>query len=103
MSSVLWIVFVGVLFLVMISVLVAAHEYGHYIFARLFGMGVEEFAIGMGKKLKVWKRKEHIVPVPEDYVHDPNAISAGASFEGGSYAKTNSELIETPSGRALKE
>jgi regulator of sigma E protease len=37
-------------FLIMISVLVAAHEYGHYLFARIFKMGIEEFAIGFGKR-----------------------------------------------------
>jgi len=49
----LWIVAL----LVMISVLVAAHEYGHYLFARLFGMDVEEFAIGFGRPKWVWRRK----------------------------------------------
>ena len=45
----------GVVFLTMISILVAAHELGHYVFARLFNMGVEEFAIGFGKKpLVIW-------------------------------------------------
>ncbi len=38
-----------VVFLLLISALVAAHEYGHFLFARLCGMEVEEFAIGMGK------------------------------------------------------
>jgi regulator of sigma E protease len=87
----------------MISILVAAHEYGHYYFARLFGMGVEEFAIGMGKKLKIWRTQQHDIPVSDDYVHDPNALSAGASFEGGSIAKTNSKVIDGPDGRVLRE
>lgn len=38
-------------FLVMVSVLVFAHELGHYLVARAFHMDVEEFAIGFGKKL----------------------------------------------------
>src|SRR5579862_8513403 len=84
----------AVVFLAMISVLVAAHEYGHYVFARLFGMGVEEFAIGMGKKLKVWRRKTYRTPVASGYVHDPSAVSAGLNFEGGSVAKSDSKLIE---------
>ncbi|MCW5940732.1 MAG: site-2 protease family protein [Fimbriimonadaceae bacterium] len=45
-----------VVFLVMISVLVAAHEYGHFVAARLFGMSVEEFAIGFGKK-PIWAHR----------------------------------------------
>ena len=51
-------------FLVMISVLVAAHEYGHYLFARIFKMGVEEFAIGFGKNpIWVWMKKTHRIPL----------------------------------------
>jgi regulator of sigma E protease len=44
-------------FLIMVTILVAAHEYGHYLFARMNGMEVEEFSIGFGKKLFVWMRK----------------------------------------------
>ena len=46
----------AVTFLVMISLLVAAHEYGHFLLARLFGMDVEEFAIGFGKSKWVYHR-----------------------------------------------
>ncbi|MBS1716435.1 MAG: site-2 protease family protein [Armatimonadetes bacterium] len=46
-------------FVLLITVLVAAHELGHYAFARWFGMGVEEFAIGFGPKpLFTWMRKK---------------------------------------------
>lgn len=56
----------AVVFLLMISALVAAHELGHYLFARLFGMGVEEFAIGFGKKpLVTWMRRKYSVRNPK--------------------------------------
>jgi len=45
-------------FLLMISVLVAAHELGHFLFARLFHMDVEEFAIGFGKGKFTWMRRK---------------------------------------------
>lgn len=49
-------------FLIMLCVLVAAHEYGHYLAARMFGMGVEEFAIGFGKRpIWTWLRKSYEV------------------------------------------
>ncbi|AHX11614.1 RIP metalloprotease RseP [Neorickettsia helminthoeca str. Oregon] len=35
----------------MVSVIVFAHEFGHYIFAKMFGVKVEEFSIGFGKEL----------------------------------------------------
>lgn len=54
----------AIVFLTMISLLVAAHELGHYLFARLFGMGVEEFAIGFGKK-PLWTWMKRTYPVQE--------------------------------------
>ncbi|HWA83433.1 MAG TPA: M50 family metallopeptidase [Fimbriimonadaceae bacterium] len=103
MNTVLFDLLVAFVFLAMISILVAAHEYGHYLFARLFKMGVEEFAIGMGKKLKIWRRTETAIPIPSSYVHDPNARSAGLTFEGGSISKTSSRVVDTPQGRQLIE
>ena len=41
-------------FIVAISVLVAVHEYGHYIVGRWCGMKVLRFSIGFGKP--IWKR-----------------------------------------------
>lgn len=35
-------------FLILIGVLIFIHEFGHYFFAKLFGVKVERFAIGMG-------------------------------------------------------
>ncbi len=38
-------------FLVILGVLVFVHEFGHFIVARAFGIKVDEFSIGFGKKL----------------------------------------------------
>ncbi|MFY9234898.1 MAG: site-2 protease family protein [Fimbriimonadaceae bacterium] len=43
-----YLIVVGLTFFLMLTVLVAAHEYGHYIFARMFGMEVEAFALMLG-------------------------------------------------------
>lgn len=51
---------VAIVFLTIVTVLVAAHELGHYLFARIFKMGVEEFSIGFGKKpIWIWKRRTY--------------------------------------------
>jgi len=42
-------------FLLILTGIVVVHELGHYIFSRLFGVRVLEFAIGMGPKL--WSKK----------------------------------------------
>lgn len=53
-STILWIP----VFLLMVTVLVAAHEYGHYLFAKLNRMEVEEFSIGIGPgPLFTWMRR----------------------------------------------
>lgn len=55
----------GALSIVLVfSVLVAFHELGHYVVARWCGMLVEEFAIGFGPKLWVWRRKKFFVQDP---------------------------------------
>src|SRR5260370_35097717 len=45
------------LFLVTLSVLVVLHEYGHFILARLNGVRVTDFALGMGPTLAKWTSK----------------------------------------------
>jgi regulator of sigma E protease len=45
-------------FIIAISVLVAVHEYGHYIVGRLCGMKVLRFSIGFGKPLVIWTGKD---------------------------------------------
>ncbi|MBV8639508.1 MAG: site-2 protease family protein [Candidatus Eremiobacteraeota bacterium] len=44
-----------VTFLVMLSILVVLHEFGHFIVARRNGVKVNEFAVGMGPKLAGWR------------------------------------------------
>lgn len=41
-------------FILVLSVLVIVHEWGHYIVARICGVKVEEFAVGMGRE--IWGR-----------------------------------------------
>ncbi len=40
-----------VIALLIFGFLILIHEFGHYIMARVFGVGIKEFAIGMGPKL----------------------------------------------------
>ena len=44
-------------FLILITVVVFIHEYGHYYFARHYGVGVTDFSIGFGKELFGFKDK----------------------------------------------
>ena len=44
-------------FIILIIVVVFVHEYGHYYFARRYGVGVTDFSIGFGKELFGWNDK----------------------------------------------
>lgn len=44
-------------FAVTIMVIVAVHEYGHYLAMRLFGVRVLVFSVGFGPQLLTWKSK----------------------------------------------
>ena len=43
------------LFILILGVIVFVHEFGHFIWAKICGVYVYEFAIGMGPKL--WSKK----------------------------------------------
>ena len=49
--------FYGGVFILVLSLLVFVHEWGHYIVARLCGVKVEVFSIGFGKELFGWDGK----------------------------------------------
>ncbi len=45
-----------VAFVVALGVLIVAHEYGHYLAARLCGVKVLRFSVGFGRPLALWRR-----------------------------------------------
>ena len=44
-------------FLILIMIVVFIHEYGHYYFAKKYGVGVTDFSIGFGKEIFGWNDK----------------------------------------------
>ena len=45
-------------FIIILGLIVLVHEFGHYIFSKIFGVYVYEFSIGMGPKLLHYKKKD---------------------------------------------
>ena len=45
-------------FIIILGIIVLVHEFGHFMFAKMFGIYVYEFAIGMGPKLFHFKKGE---------------------------------------------
>lgn len=50
-------------FVIMLGVLITIHEFGHFIFARMFGVKVEVFSIGFGPAIFKWKGKETVYQI----------------------------------------
>ena len=44
-------------FIILIVVVVFIHEYGHYYFAKKYGVGVTDFSIGFGREIFGWNDK----------------------------------------------
>ena len=101
-------IFTGIAFIVALSIIVAIHEYGHYIVGRWSGIRADVFSIGFGPVLgsRVDKHgtKWQIAAVPlGGYVKfrgDANAASAGADAEM-IHQMTPEELRETMHGAPL--
>ena len=56
--------FLGILtFFVILSVLVVAHELGHFTFAKLFKVRVDEFGVGFPPRVKGWRRGETLYSI----------------------------------------
>ena len=48
-----------ILALLLLAILIVAHEFGHFMAARLMKIDVREFAVGFGPKLVGWKSKKY--------------------------------------------
>ena len=44
-------------FIILITIVVFIHEYGHYYFAKKYGVGVTDFSIGFGQEIFGWNDK----------------------------------------------
>jgi len=54
----MWILYI-LLMLLVFGVMIFIHEFGHFFTARLCGVSVKEFAIGMGPTLFSWRSKKY--------------------------------------------
>lgn len=83
------ILYTAAAFVVALSIIVAVHEYGHYIIGRLSGIKAEVFSLGFGPRLfsKVDKHgtRWQLAAIPlggyVKFLGDANAASAGADEE----------------------
>ncbi len=82
------------LFILILGVIVFIHEFGHFIFAKMNGVYVYEFAIGMGPKLIGKKGKE------TEYTLRAIPIGGFCSLAG---EEVDQDDIKVPKGRRLQD
>ncbi len=86
------------IFLIMFTVVVASHEFGHFLLAKLNGITVVEFSIGMGPSLL------HFTKGGTKYALKLLPIGGACQFEGenGLEKKEGEEIKEIPEGSFMK-
>ncbi len=87
----------AIYFIIVIGILVAIHEFGHFIAARLTGMRAEIFSIGMGKRLFGWNKVNGFTfgNLSDDIELGPNTDYRLAIFPIGGYVKISGMIDES--------
>jgi len=75
-----------IIFLLIFFVIVMGHEFGHFLIAKVNGIRVNEFAIGMGPKIAGFKKGE------TEYVLRAFPLGGACIFEGEDGLETAKEL-----------
>lgn len=74
-------------FIIVLGIIVLVHEFGHFIFAKMFGVHVYEFSLGMGPK--IWGTK----PKKDKTVYNIRAIPIGGFVQLAGEEVDNDEKI----------
>lgn len=84
-------------FIVVIGVLVFIHEFGHFIAARISGMRVDVFALGMGSRLFGWNKKTGFTwgKLPEDFDGEGHCDYRVCALPIGGYVKIAGMIDES--------
>jgi regulator of sigma E protease len=78
---------IAMMVVVMIGIIATVHEFGHYLMAKLVGVRVDEFAVGMGST-KLWAKtigetEYSIRPIPLGAFVKPAGMDPEEEFEPG--------------------
>lgn len=86
-----------ILTLVLLSIMVVIHELGHFLFAKLFGVKVLEFSVGMGPALFTTKKKKENtdIEISEQYSFTGESQNSENTIENSTSAKSEAENSDT--------
>lgn len=84
-------------FVLILGAIILVHEFGHFIFSKLFGVYVYEFSIGMGPKLLHYKKKGGETEYCLRLIPIGGFVSlAGEDADDNSKIKDNRKLFNKP-------
>ncbi|MBI5189968.1 MAG: RIP metalloprotease RseP [Nitrospirae bacterium] len=81
--------------IVALGILVFAHEFGHFIVAKMSGVGVLKFSLGFGRKLIGWKRGE------TEYMVSAIPLGGYVKMIGGEGDEDDKELTPDEKARSF--
>ena len=84
------------IFILILSIVIFIHEFGHYIFAIRAGIFVEEFALGMGPKLFGFYGKKKSAHPKSDAEEDEYTLYSLRMFPIGGFCKMRGQDEDVP-------
>ena len=91
-----------ILTLVLLSIMVVIHELGHFLFAKLFGVKVLEFSVGMGPALFTTKKKKENgenIEISEQYSFSGESQNSENTANGSIESKAEVSKEELDDGK----
>ena len=80
-------------FLVVLSILALVHEIGHFIFARRFGVRVEEFGLGLPPRAKTLWREHGMIQIQSKKIQIPRKFVVPDAIQPGSWVIYKTEMV----------
>jgi len=81
-------------FLLVLSVLVLVHEIGHFIFARRFGVRVEEFGLGYPPRALIFWRENGMIQIQSKKIRIPRKFVLPQAVQPGSWVVYKTAVID---------
>lgn len=84
--------------LLVLSIIVLFHEFGHFSLAKLNGIGVIEFSMGFGPRLISWKSKKSGTRYSWKLIPFGGSCAMYGEFDDAEYDNTDHNAEQLPSG-----
>ncbi len=87
--------------LLVLSVIVLFHEFGHFLFAKLNGIGVIEFSLGFGPRLISWKNKNSGTRYSWKLIPFGGSCAMYGEFDDQELDTSDPDMVQFPSSASF--